>query len=280
MKRTKILLAGMLAICIAGSSMSQVTDNAIVFDEISGPLYGSDSVWINCGGELVFRIRVEMKEDVQSLNSFINGFRVYSPDGATWQDVTPAFVTSDWSSSTFPVIAAEPVGSPTGSGADTVRFLGTAILGGLGVPSGGYSEPAWEVAVTLNHGPAHDGLTICIDSVFNAATAPNPVYQWRWLGSAASYPPAGDIMPAFSGPQCVTLVYAPLFSCGNVNCDTELNIDLSDLIYLVNYLFLGGPAPIVPAWAMIDCTPGIDLSDLIWLVNYLFNGGPAPCEGC
>ncbi|MDX9856758.1 MAG: PQQ-dependent sugar dehydrogenase [candidate division Zixibacteria bacterium] len=67
---------------------------------------------------------------------------------------------------------------------------------------------------------------------------------------------------------------------GNVNADSEEAIDLSDLIWLVNYLFLGGPSPDCPAEANTNGDSGgsIDLSDLIHLVNYLFLGGSAPAD--
>lgn len=65
---------------------------------------------------------------------------------------------------------------------------------------------------------------------------------------------------------------------GNVNNDPGNATDLSDLIYLVNYLFLGGPAPACVGAANINGDAGcsVDLSDLIYLVNFLFLGGPAP----
>lgn len=65
---------------------------------------------------------------------------------------------------------------------------------------------------------------------------------------------------------------------GNINDDASGDVDLSDLIYFVNYLFLGGPNPACLATANVDgdteCS--IDLSDLIYLVNSLFLGGPSP----
>lgn len=65
---------------------------------------------------------------------------------------------------------------------------------------------------------------------------------------------------------------------GNINADSEDVTDLSDLIYLVNYLFLGGPAPTCVEEANTNGDVGgtVDLSDLIYLVNYLFLAGPAP----
>ncbi|MBD3403237.1 S8 family serine peptidase [candidate division GN15 bacterium] len=65
---------------------------------------------------------------------------------------------------------------------------------------------------------------------------------------------------------------------GNVNDDAGGNVDLPDVIYLVNSLFLGGPQPPCPAAANVNGDPGcnVDLPDVIYLVNALFLGGPAP----
>lgn len=65
---------------------------------------------------------------------------------------------------------------------------------------------------------------------------------------------------------------------GNVDSDAGGDVDLSDLIYLVNYIFLGGPTPLCMAAANVNGDGGctLDLSDLIYLVNYVFLGGPAP----
>lgn len=81
-------------------------------------------------------------------------------------------------------------------------------------------------------------------------------------------------------PAVITLGTAPCCAgtSGNINQDAGNTVDLSDLIYLVNYLFLGGPAPSCMESANTNGDAGgdVDLSDLIYLVNYLFLGGPAP----
>lgn len=68
---------------------------------------------------------------------------------------------------------------------------------------------------------------------------------------------------------------------GNINNDPEDMIDLSDLIYLVNHLFLGGPEPVCRGEANVngDSACEMDLTDIIYLVNYMFLGGqsPRPC---
>ncbi|MBD3402610.1 hypothetical protein GF420_06920 [candidate division GN15 bacterium] len=69
---------------------------------------------------------------------------------------------------------------------------------------------------------------------------------------------------------------------GNVDDDAGGNVDLQDVIYLVNTLFLGGDPVPCPAAANIDgdAACNVDLPDVIALVNALFLGGapPAPCD--
>jgi hypothetical protein len=55
-------------------------------------------------------------------------------------------------------------------------------------------------------------------------------------------------------------------------------IDISDVVYLLNYLFAGGPAPVPLAAGDANCDGVVDISDVVYLINYLFVGGPSP--GC
>jgi len=57
-------------------------------------------------------------------------------------------------------------------------------------------------------------------------------------------------------------------------------VDVSDVVWLMNYLFAGGPPPSLMAAgdANGDCV--VDVSDVVCLLNYLFAHGPAPQEGC
>ncbi|MEE8405333.1 MAG: choice-of-anchor B family protein [candidate division Zixibacteria bacterium] len=65
---------------------------------------------------------------------------------------------------------------------------------------------------------------------------------------------------------------------GNINNDPEgINANIIDLVYLVDYVFRGGPAPLCPAEANIDGIGGSgDVIDLTYLVDYIFRGGPGP----
>ncbi len=62
---------------------------------------------------------------------------------------------------------------------------------------------------------------------------------------------------------------------GDANSDKQLSV--SDVIYLINYLFKGGPAPAIYETGDCNCDGDITIADVIYLINYLFKGGPAPC---
>ena len=63
--------------------------------------------------------------------------------------------------------------------------------------------------------------------------------------------------------------------CGNIDANGS-GTDISDLVYLVDYMFNGGPPPPNLIAADINGELGLDISDLVYLVDYMFNGGPAP----
>ncbi|MDH3890701.1 MAG: HYR domain-containing protein [candidate division Zixibacteria bacterium] len=55
-------------------------------------------------------------------------------------------------------------------------------------------------------------------------------------------------------------------------------IDISDLVWMVDYMFSGGPAPGCPIESDVDAGGGssVDISDLVYLVDFMFSGGPPP----
>jgi hypothetical protein len=53
-------------------------------------------------------------------------------------------------------------------------------------------------------------------------------------------------------------------------------IDIIDVVYLINYLYLNGPAP-DPLWlGDASCDGIVDIADVVYLINYLFVSGPPP----
>ena len=66
------------------------------------------------------------------------------------------------------------------------------------------------------------------------------------------------------------------YSRGDMNQDENINI--VDVVYLLNYLFKSGPAP-VPYLSLGDADgdADIDISDILYLIDYIFKRGPKPC---
>jgi hypothetical protein len=66
--------------------------------------------------------------------------------------------------------------------------------------------------------------------------------------------------------------------CGDMDGSGALPLDVADLVYLVDYMFNGGPAPVAMAAANVDGIGGtqLDIADLVYLVDFMFNGGPPP----
>ena len=62
--------------------------------------------------------------------------------------------------------------------------------------------------------------------------------------------------------------------CGDA--DSSGSVDVDDVVYLVNYIFTGGPAPNPYYAGDADCSIEIDIDDVVCLIAYIFSGGNAP----
>jgi hypothetical protein len=63
---------------------------------------------------------------------------------------------------------------------------------------------------------------------------------------------------------------------GDANGDGQVN--LADAVYIVNYLFIGGPPPDPLEAGDANCDGEVNLADAVYIINWLFIGGPPP--GC
>ncbi|MFH2056544.1 MAG: hypothetical protein ABIJ61_11345, partial [bacterium] len=67
-----------------------------------------------------------------------------------------------------------------------------------------------------------------------------------------------------------------VYTLGDANGDGIVNI--TDVVYIVDYIFSGGPAPVPLAFVGdADCNHRTDIADVVRLVDWIFGGGPAPC---
>ncbi|NIS15969.1 MAG: hypothetical protein GWN00_24380 [Aliifodinibius sp.] len=68
----------------------------------------------------------------------------------------------------------------------------------------------------------------------------------------------------------------PFYTCGDANADGNVNV--SDAVLIINYVFIEGPAPDPLESGDVNCDENINVSDAVYIINYVFAEGPAPCD--
>jgi hypothetical protein len=66
--------------------------------------------------------------------------------------------------------------------------------------------------------------------------------------------------------------------CGDANDDGEVNV--ADAVYIIRYIFAGGPPPPWICKADASGDGRVDVGDAVYLINYIFRSGPPPVESC
>jgi hypothetical protein len=152
--------------------------------------------------------------------------------------------------------------------------------------------------------PGHTTLTRLLDGSWNVDSFFDVFYQIEFQGALGSVlqdyggTTQGNIRLKTGGEDVdgwIDLYEPPNFQqsmdmsfviTGGVNCDcipgdADGNgiINISDAVYLVGYIFGGGPAPTpYPICSGdADCNCIVNISDAVYLISYIFGGGPAPC---
>ncbi len=97
------------------------------------------------------------------------------------------------------------------------------------------------------------------ESYYSSAASPRPI--WRY-------------------DRSLTNTYYP-FGHGAAVCgdaDASGGTDIDDVVFLVRYVFMSGPAPSPEELGDVNCTGNVDIDDVVYLINYVFQGGPTPCD--
>ena len=92
-----------------------------------------------------------------------------------------------------------------------------------------------------------------------------PIYYWKVKASD------NFGMERWSSESRSFYRYMP----GDANGDGKYTV--SDAVFLVNFLFKGGKAPVPLGAGDANCSSDATVADIVYLVNYLFKGGPKPC---
>jgi hypothetical protein len=64
------------------------------------------------------------------------------------------------------------------------------------------------------------------------------------------------------------------------DADASGGFSIADAVYVIDYIFGGGPAPASLTAADADCSFTISIADAVWMINYIFGDGPAPGSSC
>jgi hypothetical protein len=73
-------------------------------------------------------------------------------------------------------------------------------------------------------------------------------------------------------------VNPPPVACGDIDGNGAVNV--SDVVYLINFVFGDGELPAGPEVADVDCNALINVSDVVYLIAYVFGDGAEPCADC
>jgi hypothetical protein len=84
--------------------------------------------------------------------------------------------------------------------------------------------------------------------------------------------PAPDCIPDFD----LSINFTLHKICGDVNDDMQINV--SDAVYIINYVFIGGEPPVIQDSGDTNCDQNTNVSDAVWIINHIFIGGNPPCD--
>jgi hypothetical protein len=140
-----------------------------------------------------------------------------------------------------------------------------------------YDTPGYARRVTLvgNRAYVADGNFVLVVDISDPL-APYPLGRCHTPGWVYDLIVEGDHV--YVADVQGFLILHQSWVCGDVNGSGTT--DVSDAVYLVNYLFAEGAAPQDVSKGDANCDGRTNLADAVYLVNFVFGGGPAPCDGC
>ncbi len=65
------------------------------------------------------------------------------------------------------------------------------------------------------------------------------------------------------------------YLCGDA--DGDLAVNISDAVYLINYIFKSGPPPVPLEAGDANLDGDVNIADAVYIINYIFKSGPEPC---
>jgi hypothetical protein len=129
-----------------------------------------------------------------------------------------------------------------------------------------------------------ESLTILTDSVSGHAAGTEATSSWlpqadMTVGEDYYWRVrADDGFEPGEWSETASFVVLAAYVCGDANGDDMANV--ADAVFLINYVFKGGPAPEILEAGNVNCDADVNVADAVYLINYVFKGGAEPCEAC
>jgi hypothetical protein len=144
----------------------------------------------------------------------------------------------------------------------------------------GDSSYAYHTAAGTDAGVPDSSLGWTVKWVYDGASGYDSIKAYV-AGVAADHDgtPQGDYVYTDSATIHVAIAdpYCPY--PGDVNNSNTATSQ--DIIYLINFIFRGGPHPFqLDMYGDLNCDGAVSSADIIRLVNYVFKGGWMPCLSC
>jgi hypothetical protein len=143
-------------------------------------------------------------------------------------------------------------------------------------------QGSWNTGFHIDTGQAAADASVILIQDHDVNLGVNDTIRWSY-GIAASEISLADLQATIDSIRVASDPAATeccaIYTVADVNSSGA--VTSADIIYLVNYVFKGGPCPL-PCCANgnINCDDVVSSADVIRLVNYVFKSGIPPCDIC
>jgi hypothetical protein len=131
----------------------------------------------------------------------------------------------------------------------------------------------WTLAETV--GPVNEADGGWHEHSFWISDLVTPGPQMKLRFEASDMAEYSDIEAAVDAVSITQYSCDSPYLCGDTDGSWD-SVNISDLTYLVAYIFQGGPPPVTMGAADVNSSGQVDISDLTYIVDYMFHGGAAP----
>ena len=111
-------------------------------------------------------------------------------------------------------------------------------------------------------------------SKINISAQPDSGWIFSHWSDGAEDQTAEETYVFLDGLRIVTASFEQIVECGDISGNGIINVQ--DVVYLINYLYKGGPAPVSERAVDVNNSGSIDILDAVYMINYLYKSGAEP----